>query len=279
MTAGAGAATYTGGTGNDTITGSGAADTLTGGAGADTITGGGGADILTGGNGADTITGGAGADTIVGGDGADIITGGAGADIITGGLGIDTIDITGTGAIDTIIMTSGQASGAIPIDIITGFDTASVANNGDNIDIDLSDINIAVTGDLLDSASANAAANTDPILTTYTGATDMGDVAGTDIIVLSGNFGSVAEVGTALSAGGSHALTADDANANLAAGDAFLVLYDNDVNSFLATAQTAADPGNNTAFAANNFTVVNILQISGVDDVTDFVSGHFDIIA
>ena len=281
MTSGAGAATYTGGSGNDTITGSGVADTLTGGAGSDTITGGGGADTLAGGAGNDTITGGAGGDTITGGAGVDTITAGAGADTVTGGAGADVIDITGTGAIDNVVLTAGNAlNEAIGIDVITGFDTASVANLGDNIDIDLSDINNALNaGTLLTGDGTDSVVQGTPVLTAVTaGGYDLGG-ANTDILVLAGNYSSTDEVETALEAGGSHALTSDDANGNYTATDAFLVLYDNDVNSFLATFSFAADPGDNATFAAGGSTVTNILQINGVDDVTDFVTGHFDIIA
>ena len=213
MTAGAGAATYTGGSGNDTITGSGVADTLTGGAGSDTITGGGGADTLAGGAGNDTITGGAGGDTITGGAGVDTITAGAGADTVTGGAGADVIDITGTGAIDTLVMTAGNAlNEAIGIDVITGFDTASVANLGDNIDIDLSDINNALNaGTLLTGDGTDAAASDTPVLTAITAGGYNLDGANSDILVLAGNYASTDEVETALEAGGAYVLTSDDA--------------------------------------------------------------------
>ena len=191
------------------------------------------------------------------------------------------IDITGTGAIDTLVMTAGNAlNEAIGIDVITGFDTASVANLGDNIDIDLSDINNALNaGTLLTGDGTDAAASDTPVLTAITAGGYNLDGANSDILVLAGNYASTDEVETALEAGGAYVLTSDDAGGTYTNTDAFLVLYDNDVNSFLATFSFATDPGNNANFTAGDTTVTNILQINGVDDVTDFVSGHFDIIA
>jgi Ca2+-binding RTX toxin-like protein len=274
MTAGAGVATFTGGSANDTITGGGAADILTGGGGADTLTGGAGADTLAGGASNDIITGGAGADIITGGSGVDTITGGAGADIVTGGLGADVIDITGTGAIDTLIMTTG---GAIGIDVVTGFDVATAANSGDNVDIDLSDIN-GVVGKLLLADGNSNAATAAPVLTTVSAAYDMGGAA-SDILLLTGNFSSTGEVETALETGGALALTSDDATANYATTDAFLVMYDNGSDSFLATFAFTTDPGDNAAFAAADTTVTNLMQFVGIDDATTFISNNFDIIA
>jgi Ca2+-binding RTX toxin-like protein len=274
MTAGSGIATFTGGSANDTITGGGAADILTGGGGTDTITGGAGGDTLAGGAGNDILTGGAGADIITGGSGVDTINGGAGADTITAGLGADIIDITGTGAIDTLIMTTG---GAIGIDKITGFDVATAANSGDNVDIDLSDLNGVVT-DMLTGDGTAMIAIAAPVLSTLTGASNM-DAANSDILLLTGNFSNTGEVETALEVGGSLALTSDDAGGGYTASDAFLVAYDNGVNSFLATAAFGTDRGDNTTFTAGDFTVTNILEFVGISDATTFVSNNFDIIA
>lgn len=103
--------------------------------------------------------------------------------------------------------------------------------------------------------------------------------AASDILLLTGNFSSTGEVETALETGGSLALTADDANNLLTASDAFLVIYDNGVDSFLATFAFGTDPGDNTAFTAGDTTVTNLLQFVGIDDATTFVSDNFDIIA
>ena len=181
-----------------------------------------------------------------------------------------------------LIMTAGNASGvAIDIDVVTGFTAGALATGGDHVDIDISDINNALGGAnrLVNSAQAHAAADDTPVLTTYSGATDMG-AAATDIIVLSGNFSSTDEVETAIETGGTRQFLVNDPGQNgaLAANDAFLLIYDNDVNSFLATAQTASDPGNDTAFASGAFTVTNIMQFNGVSDATAFVAANFDFV-
>jgi len=84
------------------------------------ITGGAGADTIVAGSGADTISGGGGGDSITSGAGDDSITvAGAGADTITAGSGIDSIDLTTTGAADTINLTTTSANR----DLISNFET------------------------------------------------------------------------------------------------------------------------------------------------------------
>jgi len=240
-----------------------------------TITGGSGIDSITGGAGADTISAGAGADILIGGGGNDNITGGEGADTITGGLGADTITLTeSTKAIDTVV---GTTSGALTMDTIVGFDVQSAAERGDNYDIDLSDLNGIVTN-MKHGDGSNLDAATAPLLTTVSAAYDLGGAV-SDILVLSGDFATTAIVETALESGGSRQLTSDDANGVYAAGDAFLVLYDDGTDSYLAHFSFATDPGDNAVFAAADTTVTNFMKFSGVSDATTFVSNNFDIIA
>jgi hypothetical protein len=240
-----------------------------------TVTGGSGADSITGGAGADVILGNGGGDTLVGGNGADAITAGEGTDSVTGGLGADTITITeSTQAIDTVIMTTG---GAIAVDTVVGFNVNNAAELGDNVDIDLSDINGIVTN-LKTADGTAAAAATDPTLTTVSEAYDMGG-ANSDILVLSGDFDDTDAVETALEVGGTLALTSDDATANYAADDAFLLLYDDGTDSYLAMFQFGTDPGDNATFASGDLTVTNLLKFTGIADSTSFVSNNFDIIS
>jgi hypothetical protein len=240
-----------------------------------TITGGSGIDSLTGGAGADTINANAGADILIGGGGNDAITGGEGADTITGGLGADTITLTeSTKAIDTVV---GTTSGALTMDTIVGFDVQSAAERGDNYDIDLSDLN-GIVADMRSGDGTALASATAPTLTAITAAYDLGG-ANSDILVLSGDFATAAIVETALESGGSRQLTSDDANASYAANDAFLVLYDDGTDSYLAHVAFGTDPGDNAVFASGDMTATNFMKFAGVSDATTFVSNNFDIIA
>jgi hypothetical protein len=257
-------------TGTTDVSGLGAALS---GAGA-TITGGSGADTITGGAGADTINSGAGADIIVGGGGNDAITSGEGADTITPGLGSDTITLTeSTKAIDTIV---GTTSGAQALTTIIGFDVQSAAERGDNYDIDLSDFNGIVT-ELRSGDGTDLTTATDPLLTTITAAYDLGG-ANSDILVLSGDFANTGAVETALESGGSRALLSDDTNTEYASGDAFLVLYDDGTDSYLAAVAFATDPGTNANFASGDMTATNYVKFTGISDATTFVSNNFDIV-
>jgi len=240
-----------------------------------TIEGGSGVDNITGGAGADVINGNAGADVIIGGAGADAISGGEGADTITGGLGSDTITLTETTrAIDTVVLTTG---GAVALTTIVDFDVRTAAELGDNVDIDLSDLNGIVTAMRTGDGTVLAAAAA-PVLTTITGAYDMAG-SNFDILVLSGDFADTSAVETALEVGGSRALTSDDATAGYLAKDAFLVMYDDGTDSYLGYFSFGTDPGDDETFTAGDLTVVNLVKFTGIADATTFVSNNFDIVA
>jgi len=239
-----------------------------------TIEGGSGVDNITGGAGADVINGNAGADVIIGGAGADAISGGEGADTITGGLGSDTITLTETTrAIDTVVLTTG---GAVALTTIVDFDVRTAAELGDNVDIDLSDLNGIVT-DMLTGDGTVLATAAAPVLTTITGAYDMVG-SNFDILVLSGDFADTSAVETALEVGGSRALTSDDANGAYTADDAFLVMYDDGTDSYLGYFSFGTDPGDDATFTAGDLTVVNLVKFTGIADATTFVSNNFDIV-
>jgi hypothetical protein len=243
--------------------------TITGSSIKDTIT-------LTHISGTTTISGGKGDDAITGGSGVDTITGGEGADTIKGGAGKDVIDLTETtAAIDVVDLTGGGAD----LVTITGFNVAAAADKGDNLDISFSAISgVTGIGDLLTADSTDMGAQGTPVLTKVTKAYDMAG-ANSDILVIDGDFASTDAVETALEIGGTRALTVDDGTNNLAANDAFLVLYDNGTDSFLAYAKTSADPGNDGTFASGNLTVANVVHFTGIADATTFVSENFDIVA
>lgn len=88
-------------------------------------------DVISGGDGNDTIFGGAGDDSLSGDAGNDELDGGTGDDTLSGGAGIDTL--TGGAGADVFIV-DGSA------DLITDFDLATGAANGDPSDNDFVDL-------------------------------------------------------------------------------------------------------------------------------------------
>ena len=222
------------------------------------------------GAGAITIDGKGGADVISTGSGADTITGGEGGDTITGGAGADTVHLAeATAATDTVVLTTG---GAIALTTITGFATGST--NGDNLDIDLSDLNGIVTDMNTGDATALATA-TGATLAEVSEAYNL-DGSNSDILVLVGDFADSAAVETALETGGSHALTFDGA---ADAGDAYLVLWDTGSATYLSYASTTAGVADDAKAASGDLTVTNIVAFTDISASTDFVSGNLDIIA
>ena len=240
-----------------------------------TITGGSGNDSITGGTGADTINGGAGDDTLLGAGGNDNITAGNGTDGITAGTGSDTVDVSETVlGVDSIV----QDFEAGVIDYIIGFNANTAAELGDNLDIDVSDLDgLTGFGDIRTGDGTASGAQGTPVVTVLTAATDMG-AANTDIYILSGDFASTGAVETALETGGSLQLTSDDATANYATTDGFLVAYDDGTNTYLGTFQFTTDPGDNAVFASGDLTVTNFVQFTGLADATTLTSTNFDII-
>lgn len=230
-------------TGNETA---GGAIIFTSGAGADTITGGFAGDTLNGGIGVDTISGGSGADTIDGDAGNDSYTGGGGADIFITGEGNDTITDFSFGA------------------------------SGDQIRIDLSGVNATladgtnaitlVEGDL----NAGNAANADNIVANViTGAQDLDSISdGGNLLVLNGTV-SQSGLETALSVGGTFALTTGAAFAN---DTAYLVLHTDGANAYLTavtnTSGTSITDGDTltTAELATNV----ITTFSGISSLASY---------
>jgi Ca2+-binding RTX toxin-like protein len=260
MTAGNGGATFVGGSNHDTLTGGTGADSLTGGAGNDTINAGAGDDA--------TVSGGAGVDTI---------DGGAGVDVITPGAGIDTI-ATGAGA-DTVIMTNIALSATVTeVDKITDFTKGA---GGDQVDITITAVeailggskNVSAAGDSdVDSAGANTvgvfyvAAAFDQDSHGAGGAAD-------DIVALTGTFASTGAVETALETGGSRAVTLDG---SVAQNQGFLVLYDDGANTYLSFAMlsNATTEADGATFNAGDLTVTNILEFTGMTDVSSFSTSN-----
>lgn len=123
---------------------------IDGGSEDNTIQGGKHDDFLSGEEGDDTISGGAGDDYLFGGDGDDTLSGGAGDDYISGGSGDDTL--TGGDDADTFVFIRGHGTDTVTdfstsediihlsaLDGLTGFDSLTITQDGDDAVIDLSD--------------------------------------------------------------------------------------------------------------------------------------------
>ena len=262
VTAATGAVAILGGSRSQTITGTAQADTIDGGAGADTIDGGSGNDALTGGSGADSITAGAGNDTV------------------TGGAGNDVISLTETVAkVDTVVLDYSNIGA--DVDTVIGF---KVGSGGDVISFGesaletggTSGINAQAT-DFIEIHDANSAAAA--ATQTITGVATAED--GANIFILAGStLSSTDEVETALEDGGDFELNLAAAVAGIAQYDAFLVVYSDGTDSYVASAVINTDPGGvATTFASGYLTVKNLVKLTGVaaidTDGTTFVDGNF----
>lgn len=256
-------------------TGSSLAQTITSGAGADTIYGGGGVD---------TISTGAAADSLNGGTGADILNGGEGADTINGGSGNDVITLTETTAtVDDVVISYSEAG--LYVDSVTGFTTTAT---GDEIQLSEGALELAGTSGIhtattnfqaLDAnTDAAAGAGTVQVLTT----SSLTAAGAANIFVLSAAvFGDVSEVEDALESGGSFQLAISTTDAVTAQHDAFVVVYSDGTNAYVASARINTDASTNGLFAAGALDVNNLVTLSGVTSIaaTTFAGGNFEWIA
>jgi len=242
--------------------------------GTNNVTGSGGGDTVTGGAGVDTITSGAGADTVTGGASNDVITLGEGADKVVLNGGTDAVTLTETtAAADTISVDIGGAT-------LTGFDFGGTASD-DNVEIDVSQIELATSiagvknsGAVVDLMDISGVAMTAEAVTfkTITGASVLG-AGSEEILVLNGNVASDSALETALAVGGTFQIS--NPGAALADNDVILVLYDNGVNSYLATVETAGGIATNGTSTAANLNAATFLTFTGVADCTSILAGDF----
>jgi hypothetical protein len=288
---GAGANTLTTGSGIDIIIGGANADIIVAGDGAnvidagagdnkvttgsaiDEITGAGGIDIIISGGGADIIISGAGADVITSGPGADTITAVAGADIITPGAGIDILIITGADAIDTIILADAElasadgTAGSVDADQVTGF---VLGIGTDKVSIDISAIkaipgviNFRMAGAGGIDVAAGAGAQ-------QAGGADITTLSGNGVNILEVESGSrvAATLETRLEIGGIGALTN---GGGFAAGDAFLVLSDDNIGSSLFLILVGGDgSANGGNFASGELTAIELIEFVNEPNAQDF---------
>jgi len=227
---------------------------FSGGAGADEIfltnsagvvaNGGDDADVLVGSNAIDTLRGDAGADAIIGQNGADVLTGGSGAD-------------------DFIMTNVVGGGGVVAVDNITDFTVGDVDQIGNysatNLELTAQLDNLVYASNMaIDVAGADLIAS----VTNITAAYDLGTAGTGSIISVSSDTAfTAATLATALEVGGTRALTF---NGPATIGDGFLVVYDNNVNSYVAMVTTAAVINDNATAAAGNLTVTNLATLSGV---------------
>ena len=204
--------------------------------------------------------------------GITAITGGTGVDTITvpatqvttitGGASVDAIDLTGAGAITTIVMNYSNL----------GTEADTVANftaNTDLMQFSLGALETAGTSgiagfatnfvDLNDGSDATAALAV-AVNSASAGATTVGAAAEL-IVKFGGTFATTDALETALEAGGSDAFAG--VNAAVDAGDAFLIAYSDGTNAYIASAITSTGDNGAGGFAAGDLTINNLVQITG----------------
>lgn len=211
-----------------------------------------------------TMTGTGNVDTLTGGAGNDVLTGGSGADLISGKGGINTITLTeGSAAKDVVTFGSGA-------DSITGFETGNGAAK-DDLGADLTDIEGNITGtDVVNTQGLSIGAEAMTLLT-ITGATDL-NATDANAIIVDGNIADAAALEVALQTGGGFELTAG--TGGFTANEAFLVVFDNGVNSYVAAVTTSAAVTNGNTFG-DVLTAKVLVTLTGIADATDVVVENF----
>jgi len=228
------------------------------------ITGSYGMDIIGDGN-ANQITGSLNGDTIDGGAGADTIVQTAGVDYLTGGTGVDRFTMTD-------IVNSGDSTATV--DVIKDFTAGA---SGDTIEVSILDIESSGVTDLVGAdASESLEAGATIATETITAAYNLDSTSAEVIIASHATAFTTATLKTALVASGDLALTADKA---YTAGDAILVIYDDNVDSYLATFEvTATTVADNGTFVAGKSAVENLIKFEGVADASTFVDANLRVL-
>jgi hypothetical protein len=239
--------------------------------------------------GAVNVKGGNKADVLNGSGSSDIITGNDGADDINGGLGADTIILTETtAASDEVII-----DGGITADTVVGFTTG--ATSGDQIDIDISNLNTAnlltngetdtiaffgTAGAAITDATAGA---TNAIATISNDSAVHATVANATLILLDGGSTTFANVGTAVDAfeaSGSFTITHQS---NVADDDTFLFAYENSSTGSVHIAAASFEAADNNAggaaaIADSALKGTDLVILSGVTDVTTVAADNIDFV-
>ena len=200
------------------------------------------------------------------------ITGTTNADVITLGAAVDTVVINDS-TIDSISTFTKGATG----DVINLSLAALEAAGGSGINAAASNftrLNSAANGA---DAAAGASVIQELTLDGNAGAVNAGDA---DIFVMiARTLASTDAVETALETGGDVALTINAADDVV--GQAFLVVYSDGTDAFLASVRINAATNADTNFEATNLTAVNLAKLVGVTSIatTDFNLANFTFIA
>ena len=212
----------------------------------------------------DTITDLAGDSSLFGGDGNDTLTGGEGADHLIGGAGADFFSVADT----------HNAADARELTRIRDFTVADSDKIGS---FGITDIIQGTVGDLISAGDATTIAASEAIsLTTLTGETNMTDSSGNVLVASSTTAFTTTTVDTAIETGGSLAVTFNNA---VAANDGFLLIYDNNVDTFIASVTTGANIADNAEAAATNLTVENLVRLDGISDATSITAAQLSAFA
>jgi hypothetical protein len=217
------------------------------------------------------VTGNFGADVTARSAGSTI-TGTTNGDVITLGAGVDTI-VNNDSTMDTYnSFTKGAAGDVINISL-----AALEAAGGSGINAAAS--NFTKLNSAADGADVAAGASVIQELT-LDGTGGTVNAGNADIFVMiARTLANTDAVETALEAGGDVALTinaADDV-----AGQAFLVVYSDGTDAFLASVRVNAATNADTDFEATNLTAVNIAKLVGITSIatTDFNLANFTYVA
>ena len=247
-------ATVNGNEGNDSIDLAAGVTSFVG----SSVFGGAGNDILTGTQAGDGLKlyGNNGTDQVLGSEEEDVIDGGLGADTLTDDLGTDTI--TGGGGADQFIKNDMvNANGAYTADTITDYSLAV----GDTVgNFSVADLNGALgVTQVVEFANGGAAAtvNGDAIVTavaTISAAEAVDDAAfaGVNVSLIAGDYANAAAVQTDWRA---------NVTGTVTAGDAFLIAYDNGVNTTIASVLSVNAENNDVM---DSVVVTDIVTLSGV---------------
>jgi len=230
-----------------------------------------GAHIITLGQGADsynaTGTPSSGVDTVVATKGANIIKVGDGVDIITLGIGTDTISVGPTGDAD-LIKVVAAASMVTDTAVITDWNTTNV------ILLTFAIVNTNRTLVALDDGADGADGNS-LVTILAAGAWDLGSsdtvdnstqLALTSTVAITSS--SMAE--SALEYGGTHQLQNAGAKA---AGDTFLVFWDDNVNTYIGRATVNSVVADDAYFGVGSIDITQLIKLTGIAASSTIVAG------
>ena len=223
VTAGDGNDYVTAGDGNDTVIAGDGNDFVVMNEGDDSVIAGDGDDDVQSGKGNDTIVAGSGNDFLNGGStGDDVIYGDAGDDTLRGASGVDQLT-GGTSADDFLMGDIVAADGSLGVDLIIDFSLAQADQIGEyspeNLEL------LAVLGDLVQVTDTTVSQGNGAVVTAIAAnvnaAFNMAStIAGTNVLLIGGNYNNATVVQAALRTNVSNSATAMAANSGFLIADA-----------------------------------------------------------